>query len=128
MRFFSKNFQVPLCNAKTRAGKLCRAWAMANGRCRMHGGASTGPRTPEGVERIRQLRYKHGKYSVVAKRKLLKRAIKYYELSTGHECSKRLINSWWSVLKVMTEKQYRRERAALAAKYRKLYKKLRRRK
>jgi hypothetical protein len=27
---------------------LCRNWAMPNGRCRVHGGASTGPRTAEG--------------------------------------------------------------------------------
>lgn len=31
------------CGAKTRAGGKCRAPAMANGRCRVHGGASTGP-------------------------------------------------------------------------------------
>ena len=30
----------------------CRAWAMPNGRCRMHGGASTGPRTAEGKARV----------------------------------------------------------------------------
>lgn len=30
------------CGAKTRAGGKCRAPAMANGRCRVHGGASTG--------------------------------------------------------------------------------------
>jgi len=46
----------PHCGAKTRAGGRCRAtpvWDKANnrprnGRCRMHGGLSTGPRTPEG--------------------------------------------------------------------------------
>jgi hypothetical protein len=27
----------------------------------MHGGASTGPRTPEGLQRIRQARTKHGR-------------------------------------------------------------------
>lgn len=27
----------------------CRAWAMPSGRCRVHGGWSTGPRTPEGM-------------------------------------------------------------------------------
>jgi hypothetical protein len=37
--------------------------AMPNGRCRMHGGPSTGPRTPEGKARIRALRQKHGRYS-----------------------------------------------------------------
>ncbi len=38
----------PRCGARTRSGCACRAPAMANGRCRMHGGRSTGPRTPEG--------------------------------------------------------------------------------
>jgi len=32
-----------LCGAKTRAGTPCKNGAMANGRCRMHGGKSTGP-------------------------------------------------------------------------------------
>src|ERR1700726_5331 len=27
---------------------FCNAWAMPNGRCRVHGGASTGPKSPEG--------------------------------------------------------------------------------
>ena len=36
---------------------------MANGRCRMHGGKSTGPRTAEGIERIRKARTVHGRYS-----------------------------------------------------------------
>lgn len=30
------------CGAKTRSGGTCKNWAMANGRCRMHGGKSTG--------------------------------------------------------------------------------------
>lgn len=33
-----------LCGAKTRAGTPCKNYAMANGRCRMHGGKSTGPK------------------------------------------------------------------------------------
>jgi hypothetical protein len=36
---------------------------MPNGKCRMHGGRSTGPRTAEGIERIRQARTVHGRYS-----------------------------------------------------------------
>jgi hypothetical protein len=40
---------------------------MANGRCRMHGGKSTGPRTAEGLERSRRARWKHGHYSAEAK-------------------------------------------------------------
>lgn len=31
-----------LCGAKTRSGSPCQSKAMANGRCRMHGGKSTG--------------------------------------------------------------------------------------
>lgn len=36
------------CGAKTRAGGKCKAPAMANGRCRVHGGASTGPKDQRG--------------------------------------------------------------------------------
>ena len=32
----------PRCGAKTRQGKDCRSPAMKNGRCRMHGGKSSG--------------------------------------------------------------------------------------
>jgi len=36
---------------------------MPNGRCRMHGGLSTGPRTEAGKAAIRASRTKHGRYS-----------------------------------------------------------------
>jgi hypothetical protein len=36
---------------------------MANGRCRMHGGRSTGPRTADGIARLRTARTAHGGYS-----------------------------------------------------------------
>lgn len=39
------------CGAKTRRGTKCLCMALANGRCRLHGGLSTGPRTPEGKQR-----------------------------------------------------------------------------
>src|SRR5215467_13712299 len=43
---------APRCGARSkRTGKPCRAAAMPNGRCKVHGGKSTGPRTPEGLER-----------------------------------------------------------------------------
>ncbi|MDZ7697626.1 MAG: HGGxSTG domain-containing protein [Deltaproteobacteria bacterium] len=54
------------CGAKTRKGTVCKAPAMANGRCRLHGGKSTGPKTPEGLARSRQANWKHGFYSVEA--------------------------------------------------------------
>ena len=53
----------PRCGARSRAGGPCKAPAMRNGRCYRHGGASTGPRTAEGLERIVKARTKHGAYS-----------------------------------------------------------------
>ena len=53
---------APRCGAKTRRGNGCQAPAMPNGRCRMHGGTSTGPRTAEGLERCRTAKLKHGWY------------------------------------------------------------------
>ena len=55
------------CGAKNRRGTPCQCPAMRNGRCRLHGGLSTGPKTPEGLERIRQAATKHGRYSQQAK-------------------------------------------------------------
>jgi hypothetical protein len=53
----------PRCGAKTRRRTPCQGPAMPNGRCRMHGGLSTGPRTLEGLERSRKARWVHGWYS-----------------------------------------------------------------
>ena len=58
---------TPRCGARSkRTGKPCNAPAMPNGRCRMHGGMSTGPRTPEGLARSRKANWKHGRYSAEA--------------------------------------------------------------
>ncbi len=51
---------APRCGARTRAGCSCRQPAMPNGRCRFHGGKSTGPRTAGGLERCRRARLTHG--------------------------------------------------------------------
>ena len=47
-----------LCGAKARTNenKPCRKLAMANGRCRLHGGLSTGPKTEEGKRNIARAR------------------------------------------------------------------------
>lgn len=55
-------FGAARCGA-TRQQTRCGAAAMHNGRCRFHGGLSTGPKTPEGVERIRRVRLKQGWFS-----------------------------------------------------------------
>jgi len=51
---------APRCGACTRAGSACRQPAMANGRCRLHGGKSTGARTAAGLARCRAARLVHG--------------------------------------------------------------------
>ena len=51
------------CGAKNRAGNPCQCPAMKNGRCRLHGGLSTGPRTLEGLEKCRMANWKTGEYS-----------------------------------------------------------------
>ena len=54
---------APRCGARTRSGECCRQPAMKNGRCRMHGGLSTGPRTADGRARCAAARRTHGFYS-----------------------------------------------------------------
>ena len=63
----------PRCGARTRSGTACRSPAMPNGRCRMHGGASTGPRTAAGLVRIMEARMVHGLYG--AEMTLLRRRV-----------------------------------------------------
>ncbi len=48
------------CGAKTRSGTPCRNLPMKNGKCRMHGGASTGPKTAAGLARSRTAGLIHG--------------------------------------------------------------------
>lgn len=76
--YFDKNFNIRIslfakspktrrsergtCNAKTRKSTLCQAppvWdnfsdAAVNGRCKLHGGLSTGPKTEPGRQAIRE--------------------------------------------------------------------------
>lgn len=68
---------VERCGARTRAGSGCQQPAMQNGRCRLHGGKSTGPRTPEGLERSRRANWKHGRYSAeaIAERREMRRVL-----------------------------------------------------
>ena len=52
------------CGAKTRGGTECKRPAYKhNGRCGLHGGKSTGARTPEGLQRISEANFKHGRYT-----------------------------------------------------------------
>ena len=51
---------APRCGARTRAGDPCRQPALVNGRCRLHGGHSTGPRTDAGKSATRAAHVTHG--------------------------------------------------------------------
>jgi hypothetical protein len=56
------------CGAKNRRGFPCQCPAMSNGRCRLHGGKSTGPKTTEGIESIRRAVTRDGRYTKAARR------------------------------------------------------------
>lgn len=65
------NGQARTCGAKTRKGGRCKTAAMANGRCRMHGGtAPTGPASHA---------WRHGRYSKYMPKHLLERAVELSE-------------------------------------------------
>lgn len=45
---------LPKCGAKTRSGKPCQRYGnKTNGRCKLHGGRSTGAKTKEGKLAVR---------------------------------------------------------------------------
>jgi glucans biosynthesis protein len=60
---WSKNLTLaqacPRCGARTRSGGRCKGMQMANGRCRMHGGASPGAPRGDGHGM-----FKHGLRSI----------------------------------------------------------------
>ena len=59
---FGPNWPGIRCLAKTRRGTKCqRAAYKHNGRCRLHGGLSTGARTQEGLQCISAANLKHGR-------------------------------------------------------------------
>ena len=59
---FGPNWPGIRCLAKTRRGTKCQSAAYKhNGRCRLHGGLSTGARTLEGLKRISEANLKHGR-------------------------------------------------------------------
>ncbi len=77
------NETVKLCGAKSRRrnGLPCRQPAMKNGRCRMHGGKSTGAKSEDGKQRSGQANFKHGFYSKANKveRELMQEIMKWRE-------------------------------------------------
>ena len=61
---FGPDWPGQRCGAKTRAGGACQNPAIGGrNRCKLHGGRSTGPRTPEGKARVIAANTKHGRRS-----------------------------------------------------------------
>ena len=59
---FGPNWPGKRCLAKTRRGTECQSAAYKhNGRCRLHGGLSTGARTQQGLQRISDANIRHGR-------------------------------------------------------------------
>ena len=62
---FGDHWPGARCGAKTRRGSACLKPALKNKiRCQLHGGKSTGPRTPEGKARVIAANTKHGRRSM----------------------------------------------------------------
>jgi hypothetical protein len=91
---------APRCGAKTRSGRACQAPAMRSTktgnytRCRMHGGASTGPRTEEGLERCRRARWKDGLRSSAAMAERRTRRMKHREIMAEIDRLGGLLRGW----------------------------------
>ena len=49
------------CGAKTRTGAPCQRKTFANGRCRNHGGMSSGPKSPPAANAFRRLKRNGGR-------------------------------------------------------------------
>ena len=61
---FGDQWEGVRCGAKTRSGSKCqRPGYKVNGKCHLHGGASTGPRTEAGQASLTESKTKHGKFT-----------------------------------------------------------------
>ena len=72
---YAPNWQGTRCEARTRRGTLCqRPGTKQNGKCRLHGGRSTGPTTEGGVARLVASKTTHGRTTKAERAKAKHRA------------------------------------------------------
>ena len=104
---YGPNWQGIRCKARTRRGTLCQRPArLPVGRCKLNGGASTGPRTKDGLKRLTEARTTHGKYTK-EKREIAKRQAEkgrqmrgeLKELETWFVDQGHLDKNWWAWFK-----------------------------
>jgi hypothetical protein len=78
---FGPNWPDKRCEAKTRKGTPCQRPAkLPVSRCRLHGGASTGPRTEAGLARLAASKTKYGLFTKIEKTKAKARAQRVREI------------------------------------------------
>ena len=88
---YGPNWQGQRCEARTRRGTLCQRPAkLPVGRCRLHGGASTGPRTEEGRARLAALHTTHGRLTKEKRAEAKRRA----EVGRQINAEVRAIEAW----------------------------------
>ena len=72
---YGPNWEGTRCEAHTRKGTPCqRPGSKQNGRCKFHGGRSTGPRTEDGLARLTASKTTHGRTSKAERAKAKHRA------------------------------------------------------
>ena len=72
---FGPDWQGQKCLAKTRKGTRCQRPArLPVGKCRLHGAASSGPKTAEGLARLAASKTIHGRTSKLEREKAKRRA------------------------------------------------------
>ena len=85
---FGPDWPGQRCGAKTRRGTEClRPANENNGRCRLHGRASTGLRTADGRARISAANLRHGKFTKnkLENRLAVRRPSRYLSVSSWFE-------------------------------------------
>ena len=89
---YEPDWQGKRCGAMTRSGYPCRRPGnKINGRCKLHGGRSTGPRTKQGFARLITANTKHGKFSKAKREK----ARQFAEQSRHLRVELKELESWF---------------------------------
>ena len=102
---FGPSWPGQRCEAQTRRGTPCQRPArLPVGRCRLHGGRSTGPRTAEGLARLVASKIKHGRTTKAKREEARRRA------QVGRELRAELIKlEAWFLDHGYLDKQWRKK-------------------